>query len=61
MKTTRKSKHETFALQHKHRTGRLKYGLDYVKAMPPEWTEEQRLATMVELYDELVDATHGPQ
>lgn len=34
---------------------RLEYGLDFIKAMPDEWTDEQRWARMVELYDELKD------
>jgi len=35
---------------------RVRYGLDLVKAMPAEWSDERRLAHMVEQYDVLVDA-----
>lgn len=44
-------KHETFRRQ--HGGPRLEWGLDFIKAMPAEWTDEQRWAKMVELYDDL--------
>lgn len=50
------SVHEQFA----RRFGegrRLEWGLDYVKAMPAEWTDEMRLAEMVRLYDDLKGQT----
>lgn len=46
-------KHDAFAQRFLHRTGRLEYGLDFIKAMPDAWTDEQRWAQMVELYDEM--------
>lgn len=45
---------EAFGTSNGHEL-RLEYGLDYVKAMPNDWTDEQRLAWMVRLYDDLVD------
>lgn len=36
---------------------RLEYGLDFVKVMPADWSDAQRLAKLVELYDELRDET----
>lgn len=59
----RRSKHQTFT--NRYEGSRLVYGLDYVKRMSEEWgheNEEGKLATMVELYDELldlVDALHA--
>lgn len=34
---------------------RLEYGLDLIKAMPRDWTDEKRWAMMVELYDDLLE------
>lgn len=34
------------------------HGLDLVKAMPADWTDEQRLAAMVEHYDRLRYQVH---
>lgn len=49
-------KHGNFAKRWGHLgNGRLEYGLDYIKAMPKEWSDEKRWAMMVELYDELRD------
>lgn len=38
----------------------IKWGLDHVKAMPDDWTDEQRLAAMVSLYDDLLAAIRHP-
>lgn len=35
------------------------HGLDLVKAMPDEWSDEQRLAAMVRAYDDLRAACNG--
>jgi hypothetical protein len=54
MTSVRRSKHEGFAEQYGLQgNGRLEHGLDFIKAMPKEWTDEQRWAMMVELYDDL--------
>lgn len=47
--------HVSFARLHgPHGNGRLVCGLDFVKAMPREWNDAQKLAQMVRLYDELL-------
>lgn len=48
---TFKERYGTDSIGHERR---LEYGLDYIKAMPDEWTDEQRWAMMVELYDDLI-------
>ncbi len=51
--------HARFATQYGNQgNGRLEWGLDFIKAMPPDWTDEQRWAEMVRLYDDLLSTLH---
>lgn len=45
--------HASFASRFGERR-RLDYGLDFIKAMPAEWSDAQRWAEMVRLYDDLL-------